>query len=219
MIVRLAFLAALLCAVPAAAQEAAPGPSATPEQIATARAEADRILAAAGADDVFENISADQTPRVRHTASGMICSFFGSREIDKVLIFPDPTRGNDVGCSTADSSGAEVTFYATRYQPMPSEREVLRNAVDAIRNRFPSARVYEGGLSSAGVAGQIPPVGAAFVVSTNKGELFTMALVSHRGEWGFKARASGPLERAAEVSLLAQAGFMTMLTLQALPWN
>lgn len=204
---------------PALAQEPEARKPATKEQIATATAEADRIIEAASAKDIFENVTGDDRPAVRHRASGMICTFFGAPDIDKILIFEDPIRGDDVGCSTSHSSGSEATYYATRYKPMPTEQAVLQSAVNAIRNRYPSAQPYESGLSSMGTEGLAPPIGAAFVINTTKGELFTMTLVSHREEWGFKLRASGPAADADTVNLMAQAEFIFMLKLRELPWD
>ncbi|RZJ31833.1 MAG: hypothetical protein EON85_02730 [Brevundimonas sp.] len=137
------FIAALAFASVAVAQDA-PAP-ATPEQVAAARTEADRIIAAAGAADLFTNITGNANPMVRHRGSGLICIFRNVPEIDRITIYPGGQRGDDVGCNTVDpANGAETTVYATRYVPLPSEEAVLADAVRAIKQRFPSARAYEG---------------------------------------------------------------------------
>ena len=204
MIGRLTFIAALLTAPLALAQEATlPSERATPEQVEAARAEADRIIAAAGAGDLFANITGNSFPTVRHRTSGLICHFRGSPEVDRILIFPNSPRGDDVGCTTRDANiWVETTYYATRYTPMPTEAAILDDAMAAIRNRFPSARPFEGELSSASTDG-VTPVSAALVVETNMGTLFTMATVEHQDGWSFKARTTGPLEKAEQVNLSA----------------
>lgn len=215
MFARLLFVTTLLVATPLSAQEAAQAqPRATPEQIETAKAEANRLIAAADAGDLFVNITGNATPAVRHRASGMICHFRGSPETDRILIFPNSTRGDDVGCATRDPSvWVETTWYATRYTPMPTEEAILRDAMAAIRNRFPSARPFEGEISSAEIEG-VTPIIDGLVVETNMGTLFTMATVEHQDGWSFKARASGPLEKVAAVSLFTTLNFSVMLTMR-----
>lgn len=216
MIGRLLFLAALLIAAPVAAQEPPPSPpQATSEQVTAARAEADRIIAAAEAGDLFVNMTGNAFPTVRHKASGLICHFRGAPEVNRILIFPNSPRGDDVGCTTRDPSvWVETTYYATRYSPMPTEQAILDDAMAAIRNRFPSARPFEGELSSA-TTPTVTPISGALVVESTIGTLFTMATVEHLDSWSFKARATGPLEKAGEVNISALM-FAIMLSLRNL---
>lgn len=213
---KLFFLSTLLIAGPLAAQDAGSvPPRATPEQVAVARAEADRIIAAADAGDLFVNMTGNAIPTVRHKASGLICHFRGAPDVDRILIFPDSPRGDDVGCTTRDASvWVETTYYATRYNPMPTEDAVLDSAMAAIRNRFPSARAFDGEVSSASTD-TVTPVSDALVVESNMGTLFTMATVEHLDGWSFKARATGPLEKADQVNLTAIM-FAVMLSLRNL---
>lgn len=215
MFARLLLLAALLISAPVAAQEARrESPRATPEQVQAAKAEADRLISAAEAGDLFVNMTGNATPTVRHRASGLICHFRGSPETDRILIFPNSPRGDDVGCTTRDSSvWVETTYYATRYTPMPTEEAILGEAMAAIRNRFPGARPFEGELSTAEVEG-VTPISDGLVVDTNLGTLFTMAAVEHQDGWSFKARATGPLEKAAAVSTFTTLNFSVMLTMR-----
>lgn len=215
MFARLLFVAALTVGAPVAAQEPTPGPPrATQEQIAAAKREADRLIAAADASDVFVNITGNAIPTVRHPASGLICHFRGTPETDRLLIFPNSTRGDDVGCATRDPDvWVETTWYATRYSPMPTEGEILDDAMAAIRNRFPSARAFEGEVSSAEIDG-VTLVSDGLVIETNMGTLFTMAAVEHQDGWSFKARASGPLEKAAAVNMFTTLNFGVMLTMR-----
>jgi len=214
MIARLLCLTTVLVSTPLAAREAAPPPQrATPEQVEAARAEADRIIAAAEAGDLFVNMTGNAFPTVRHKASGLICHFSGSPEIDWIQIFPNSPRGDDVGCTTRDPGvWVELTYYATRYTPMPTEQAILDDASAAIRNRFPSARPFDGELSSLSTD-TVAPISAAFVVDSTVGNLFTMATVEHLDGWSFKARATGPVEKAAEVNLRTL-NFTVMLMLR-----
>lgn len=215
MFARLLFVAALTAGTPLAAQEATPAPRrATQEQIAVAKTEADRIIAAAEAGDVFVNITGNAIPTVRHRASGLICHFRGSPETDRILIFPNSARGDDVGCATRDPDvWVETTWYATRYTPMLTEQAILDDAMSAIRNRFPSARPFDGEVSSAEIEG-VTLISDALVIETNMGTLFTMAAVEHQDGWSFKARASGPVEKAAAVNMFTTLNFSVMLTMR-----
>jgi len=214
MIGRLSFIAALLAAPMALAQDTPTPPTAG--QIAAARAEADRIIAAADADALFVNITGDARATVRHKASGMICTFFGSPEVDRIVIFDG--KGNDVGCSTRlDDYKMELTLYATRYEPMLTEQQALASAVSAIRDRFPSARPFEGSVGEVGVGSDIRPLSESLLIETTQGPMFTMAIVSHPDEWAFKARATGPEVHGTEISVAAGVGFYRMLVLRTLP--
>lgn len=200
MIAKLTLIAALAVAPMAMAQESPPP---TAEQISAARAIADRLIADADAEGVFVNVTKDGIARVRHVASGMTCLFDGGSE-DRIYLFPTGARGDDVGCiSRDDALSIDLTLYATRYQPLPAESAVLADAERAIRNRWPDAVRYPLGLPSLTVEGQSPTLMAGYKIRLGDQDKLTLALVTHRGEWGFKARATGPYEDAMGVGLYA----------------
>lgn len=207
MIARLTFIAALLAAPVALAQETPPPvAAATPAQIAEARAIADRLIAEGGASGIFVNKTDGAAPTVMHLGSGMQCTFDGSG--DRIVIFPVQNdsipRGEDVGCIARDEAlSIDTTTYATRYRPLPSEEAVLADSVNAIRNRWPDAIPFEGEIVSATVGDQAAPTGAAFKITTPDGPMLTMVLVGHTGGWGYKVRATGPLDNSMMVSLYA----------------
>ena len=205
MIGQLAFIAALMAAPPVAAQEA--DKPATAEQIAQAKAIADRLIGSAEAEGVFVNSTHDAIARVTHVASGMTCMFDGGPE-DRIYIFPNQDdevpRGDDVGCITRDEAlDIDLTLYATRYRPLPEEAAVMADARNAIENRWPDAKPYTGDLTTLSLEGQAPTLMTAYRIMLGDEEKLTMALVSHRDGWGFKARATGPYEDATGVSLYA----------------
>lgn len=205
MIGQLAFIAALAAAPPVVAQEA--DKPATAEQIAQAKGLADRLIDAANADGVFVNSTDDGIARVTHVASGMTCMFDGGPE-DRIYIFPNQDdevpRGEDVGCITRDEAlDIDLTLYATRYRPLPEEAAVMAEVRNAIETRWPDAEPYAGELTTLTIEGQAPTLMAAYRITLGNQEKLTMALVSHRDGWGFKARATGPYEDATGVSLYA----------------
>ncbi|GAA0867999.1 hypothetical protein GCM10009116_03050 [Brevundimonas basaltis] len=190
----------LLATGVAAAQE----PKATPQEIAESRARADRLIADADAAGIFVNATRDDgLARATHVASGMTCSFDGGPE-DRIHIFPGTPRGDDVGCISLDeATDIDPTLYATRHRPMPSQAAVLAGARQAIENRWPNAEPYTAGLPSMTLEGQPPTSSAAYKVELDGGQKLTMVLVSHRGEWSFKARATGPYDEPMGVALVA----------------
>ncbi|MDQ8028415.1 MAG: hypothetical protein REJ23_06790 [Brevundimonas sp.] len=200
------FIAALAFAPMAAAQDAAPPASA--EAIAEARARADRLIADANAVGVFVNSTKDDgLARVTHLPSGMTCTFGGAPQ-DRISIFPSTAagvpHGEDVGCVSFDAAlTIDMTLYATRYRPLPSEAAVLADARRAITSRWPDAQPYTGGLPMMTLEGRSPTLSAAYKIRINEAEKLTMALVTHRDGWGFKARATGPYDQATGVALYA----------------
>ena len=179
--------------------------AASPREIASARAQADRLIQDAGAQAWFENVTDSGLPAVRHRPSGMRCLFAGNAS-DRIVVFPTGhggiPQGDDIGCVVRDEGLAtDLTLYATRYRPLPSEAQVLQDAVSAIRQRVPDARPYRGDVASASTGDGDPPLQAAFEIMTPQGPMLTIALVQHVGEWGYKARITGPQGDASGVSL------------------
>lgn len=185
-------VAAIATSTPAVAQASDPDqPSAA--DLATASAAADALIANSGAPDLFLNVSSDGMAKVRHTASGLICSFVPGAENNTLRVFNHEgfTRGDDVGCN-ADIGPTYLTYYATRYGPGYSAADSAREAAAAIRNRFPDARPYEGAFASVepppGV-GQVEYV--AMLIGPETSPRYTHALVAKVGEWTFKQRMTG----------------------------
>ena len=186
---RLTFIAALLAAPMAFAQDG-PADAPTAQQLAEASAEADALIAHSGAPDLFANVSSDGLAKVRHKASGLICTFMPGAENNTLRLFEggNVRRGDDVGCN-ADFGPLYLTYYATRYGPGYSAADSARDAGAAIRNRFPEARPYEGASATL----QPPPgVGdleyVGYMIGTDAAPRYSHALTAKVGEWIFKQR-------------------------------
>ena len=186
------FFAAL--GVPALAQ-ASPQPETlpTPAEISQARAVADRIIDAAAVRDIFTNTTTGALAEVVHKASGMRCTFVGGPS-DRIAIYPGRiARGNDVSCVSRDEAlDIDLNLYATRYPDTPGEDEVIAITEMAIKARFPDARRYDGAMAIATVEGQPSPKAVAYHITLDGKPRLTMGLVSHKGGWSYKARATGP---------------------------
>jgi len=200
----------------AMAQDAAPMPEPTAREITNARAQADRIIARGGdAARYFENITDSTTATVRHKPSGMTCAFYGETDYDFIRLFPEqpggPRTGDDAMCNIRTTE-MDFSSYATRYRSRLTPEFVLEDARRAIEARFPDARPYEGPLASARTEGDSPPLIAAYNVTVEGKPKATYVLVSHCGDWSFKARTTSGSEDVMAANLLVSLTF-----LQALP--
>lgn len=212
MFARLTFFAALAFAPMAAAQDAEPPASA--EEIAAARARADRLIAAGEAGPYFENITDSGSPQVRHRGSGMVCSF-SDEAYDRITIFPASpglAKGDDVSCNTR-LMDVDFSTYATRYARQFSEEAVVRDSLRAIAQRWPDGRPHDGDLMSASIDGSPRPLVGGYDIVVEGRPMLTLVLVAHREDWSFKGRVTGPVgEGSSPTNLLGAVMF-----LQALP--
>lgn len=192
MIARLTVIAALLAAPMAVAQEPAREP-ASAAQLAAASAEADALIAGTGSPELFINVSRDGMAKVQHKASGLVCSYVPGAENNSLMVWDHPNmpRGDDVGCN-ADIGPAYMTYYATRYGPGFSAADSAHEAAQAIRDRWPDARPYEGMMARVE-----PPEGVtesefvALLIGPEGSQRYTHALTAKVGEWVFKQRMTG----------------------------
>jgi hypothetical protein len=129
MVRRLAKLALILaCAFTPRATLSAPHPPASPEKIAAARAEADALIAATGAPDLFVNTTDSEAPTVRHIPSNLTCTFDHASPNNELVIGPGPIRGEYVACR---SQSAAMTLSVTATRVAPPAAESLRGVVEA----------------------------------------------------------------------------------------
>lgn len=184
--------AALVLAIAPAQAQTARIDNASAEQLSAAFAEAEALIASTGAPDLFENVSSEGMPKVRHTASGLVCVFMPGAPNNTLMVFANGApRGDDVGCN-ADAGPAYITYYATRYGPGYSAADSVNDAVAAIRNRFPDARRYEGLTASVSPPAQVTETAfAALLIGPRDRTRYTHALTAKVGEWIFKQRMTG----------------------------
>ena len=181
----------------------------------SARAEADLLIAAAGAEGVFENITTDTVPTLRHVQSGLTCHFTPGEASNSVTVYPalgdGIVRGDDVSCHTR-ASRMSATVYATRYADQATAEQVLEISTAAVRARLPDAVAYEGGfpLLTAPTRDE-PPLHAVFTARSEEGPFVTFLLVQHHGDWGFKFRGSREGDEVVEAGMTGGMMFMNAL--------
>ena len=162
---------------------ATPALAQAPEQDSAAAARA--IIQAADLGDVFVPVEHENVS-VRHTASGLVCRFFGDTR--RVAAFPNLPRGEDVAC-VDDTDIRYTTLYATRYAPPASPEEALEGAVIAIRQRFADARPTPQTIEMQS-EGLPPSRTAQFLITVNGERWITSAHVARVGDWIVKLRYS-----------------------------
>ncbi len=161
-----------------------------------ARTHADAVIARADAGSWFANITTSDRPTVRHLASGMTCEFVGIDDRDVIRTYqsgPGVGPGEDVSCGTWVGR-TYVTVFATRYPQPPTEEDAFTSAIAQLRANWPHAVPDEGPFEILLLEGQTAPLMAVFAVDLEGKPSRSVVLVRHRGDWSFKARATGPGE-------------------------
>ncbi len=215
-ILTIAGLAGLLVAAPVgvAAQTPATGqqPSPSAEALARASAEADRLIASTGGPEFFENVSSDGLARVRHKASGLLCSFIPGNDRNTLVLFGSPgiPRGDDVGCQ-ANIGEAYMTFYATRYPERMSAQDAADSAAAAMRQRHPEARPYTGPVATSVVNGVSEQAAVRFSMMDGPVPSSTHAITAKIGEWIFKQRLTHSNESELASQAVGQASWSDVL--------
>lgn len=187
------------------AAQAAPTEAAT-----TAAAEGDRLLAAAGATDLFvnESLSGEGAILLRHKASGYRCVLNPGKEHNVIRIYPNAERGNDVSCATSTITDIRTTYF-TRHAA--SAETFLEGGAIAIKARFPNAR--EVGVTHTppelGVPGiEVPtPLSRGF----ETGDTYEQLTLGKQGDWVVKMRFTSASGRSGMSSVFVDSWAMTVL--------
>lgn len=173
--------------------------SATPEQIAAAKAEADKVIAASGAARWFVNATVDNLPAVRHWPSGMTCRFtLGQRNVIRQYA-NDAEAGDNVSCSTVliVQGGTKIvlTQYATRYHATRTVKQELDAAQASFRLRDPGAQTAAGPFRAvdAGIGAAPAHETVRMEISDNGDRLFVRAAAASVGDWLVGQRVTAPI--------------------------
>lgn len=193
------------------------GLAAQDDPAASARAEADALIAAAGAEGVFENVTADSVPTLRHVQSGLTCHFTPGHFSNQIFVPEDEDgrKGEMVGCTT-HAQGLMVHVYAARDAASRSADEILQESAEAISEQWPEVQRYEGGFPLLTSPTQdTPPLHAVFTSRDESQPLVTFVLVQHHGDWSYRFRGTGQTDELARAGMAG--GMMFMNALSAVP--
>lgn len=192
-------LAFALVSAPAFAQEAEPHAASGSlglELIATSRA-----------DGVFSvEPSEPHTIIVRHAGSGLLCRL-GADDTNRLVIFPQAARGEDVACET-EHQGVSIRLFATRFSFHTSLDEQAHGAGAVIERLHPGAAPVRQ-AQAVSDQGLPPHRTVAYMVERQGARLFTSASVAQIGDWVYKLRYTAPAADAAAARAAASAAERT----------
>lgn len=200
-----------------ATEATGPAPSSLPEVLSPilkgtveARAAADAELAKAEAADLFDNITEDDHPAVRHKASGMVCTAADDR-VMPIQVYAGSPRGDDVSCGSR-TEDITTTTYATRYADGLTAQDALDGSIAAIRQIFQDVTPYSGDAVSTTRAGLPVPLTARFVARFKGQPVFTRTSTVAVGDWIIAQRVTAPIDKAMLADLVAELGLVSTLT-------
>jgi hypothetical protein len=186
----------------------------SPEEVAAARATADRVIARFRVEDLFDNVTGDDgVPKGRHRLSGLVCTLDDSTPYEGITVFPQPlARGEDVGCNS-ELAGMRETLYATRYPQRPTAEQVVADSVVAMRQSFKGLKPFKGtGVSATKDEPGFPkPVTARFVGKLDGRTMYTRTSAVVIGDWVYAQRVTGPEDQAMMIDLLAEIELLMMI--------
>ncbi len=177
------------------AQAAAPAPTAPPvsDQIAAARQEGETLLRDAHARGLFVNETGDPSGpaeeiRLRHRASGYLCTFKPGDLSNRITVFRSLTPGYDVGCERRGPAAVEslYIFHAPEKtaEQLLGDAEVEVRAGDAGAHDF---RQFSDPLALGGPVGAPPHVSAS-LMSPSRGYRIVLGKL---GDWAVETRFTG----------------------------
>jgi hypothetical protein len=145
------------------------------------------LIAASSAEGVFEALPSERGVVVRHTRSGLTCRLI-SGNANRLLIFPQAARGEDVACETR-SARESVTLYATRYSIEAPLDEQISGVEAAIRQRFPEAEPI---AATTAISSDTLPAHRTvqFIIRPDGVRTYTRASIAQVGDWTIKLRYS-----------------------------
>lgn len=186
-----------------AVQAAAPATAkSTPE---AARAEAAGLIARAAAGAVFEDVTKDTLPSLRHKPSGFICTFEPGQADNALTIFPGKTPGDDVACTTRSGSALNV-MYVTKFPVALSVDDALKVYLTEIKRAHPDVEGAKGtfGDMSTNRPGSPPRRTARLTYAMNGEKAFSRVSVAVINGWVIEQRITAPQADAMGADLLGE---------------
>ncbi|HYG26311.1 MAG TPA: hypothetical protein VD906_05345 [Caulobacteraceae bacterium] len=209
-----------LCVGGLAHAKPATKPVAKPVNEAT-RLEADKLIAATAAPDLFLNETRDGAILIRHKASNFQC-LFTPGEANSLMVPAEAPRGAEIGCD-----GPAMLFHTTYFIERVDAGETLdkrfAEALDAVKTRWPNAlKIKVVGDTNQDVltklAASAPPSRTGWYVAMNdNGSAFTRVSVARVGDWLVTMRAAGPLESQKSAESLTEMLWLTRLMVMTDP--
>ena len=202
--------------------DATPSTPAPPKPVnEAARAEGEKLIAGAGAPDLFLNETRDGAILIRHKASNFQCLFNPGGE-NALLVATDEPRGDEIGCD-----GPTMLFHTTYFIKRAGDEDSLdasyEHAVEEVKARWPKAMNIKVAPDAnqevlTKLAETAPPSKTSWFLAKN-GEswAFTRVSVARVGEWLVTMRAAGPVESQDAAESLTEMLWLTRLMVMVDP--
>jgi hypothetical protein len=187
-----------------------------------ARQEGDKLIATAGAPDLFLNETRDGAILIRHKASNFQCLFSPGAE-NALLVPSDAPRGDDIGCDGPTTGLFQTTYFIKRAAAADTLDTAMKSAVDEVKGRWPDAMTIHVGKDPnqevlSKLAVNAPPSKTQWFLARN-GEswAFTRISVARVGDWMITMRAAGPVESQDAAESLSEMLWITRLMVMTDP--
>lgn len=158
-----------------------------------ARVHADSLIAEAGVEAWFTNITETDVAQIRHEPSGMICTFPAVDPRNVINLYPSfaggPRPGDDVGCA-AWWEDTFITMVASRYPQGYDQESLMASAIGDVRRSWENIKPHTEGFQVTTFADQAMPLVYAFTGKRNDRVAENAIVVRNIGEWTFKSRAT-----------------------------
>ncbi|WP_395645629.1 hypothetical protein [Terricaulis sp.] len=191
-----------LCALALAALSASPALAQVEEELdASVGAIASGLIGDSDAEGVFEVYPAEHDVVVRHIRSGLICRM-PETSANRLIIFPEAARGEDVACETSDGRET-IRIFATRFSFATTLRAQIDGAAAVIQRQHPDAQPFTAATAIAD-SGQPASRTAQFIIAANGARSYTRVSVALVDGWVIKLRYTAPAANDAAAREAAQ---------------
>ncbi|HEX6859916.1 MAG TPA: hypothetical protein VF138_06920 [Caulobacteraceae bacterium] len=221
-IARLAASAAIALAVVGGAYaKPATKPMTSPVNEAT-RQEADKLIAATGAPELFLNETRDGAILIRHKASNFQC-LFNPGSVNALLVTSGVPKGDEVGCDGPTTGLFQTTYFIRRAHDGDTAEKAFDEALAEVKGRWPDAmRIKvsrDGGqeiLSKLAV--EAPPSKTAWYLARTEDDwAFTRISTARVGDWMIIMRSAGPVSVQTQAESLSEMLWLTRLMVMTDP--
>lgn len=214
--------AALMTFVMGSDADAKPSTEAPPKPVnEAARLEGEKLIASAGAPDLFINETRDGAILIRHKASNFQCLFNPGGE-NALMVTTNVPRGDEIGCD-GPTMLFQTTYFIKRANSETAMDAAYDEAVGEIKARWPDAMTLKVAKDAnqevlAKLAETAPPSKTSWFLARNgQSWAFTRVSVAQVGDWLVTMRAAGPVESQDAAESLTEMLWLTRLMVMVDP--
>lgn len=217
---------AVLMALTMSAQaqaKAKPAPPEPPRQVnEAARQEGEKLIAGAGAPDLFLNETRDGAILIRHKPSNFQCLFNPGGPNALLVMSDDKPFGDEIGCD-GPTMLFQTTYFIEKVGAEDSLDHSYAEAVSNVKGRWPDAMTIKvsdetGQEVLAKLAETAPPSKTSwFLAHDEDAWAFARVSVARVGDWMVTMRAAGPVESQDAAESLTEMLWLTRLMVMTDP--